>query len=92
MPSGPATILGGLPVIADVSFGYDSYAMEHWADVGEIYWQKRNGEKGKPIPQHLRDRAEKYDPYFSTVIEQVQDHLIMEQARDDQPDGFLTFG
>lgn len=92
MPEAPVTILGGLTVIAEVSFGYDSgsaYApAEHWSEVEGIFWMKRNGTRGKPIPDHLYERAEKYDPYFAHVIEQVIDHLIYEadEAADARRD------
>lgn len=75
MPRVSVSILGGLPVIADVSFGYDSYSMEHWAEVDAIYWRKRDGTAGKEISQAVRDRAEKYDPYFGNLIEQANDEL-----------------
>lgn len=77
MPEGPATILGGLPVIAYVSFGIDDgpNGRDYWASVEHIYWRKKDGTKGKEIPQHLRDRAEKYDPYFATIVEQINDYL-----------------
>lgn len=69
------TILGGLPVVADVVFGYDSWNMEHWAEVETIYWQKRDGTAGKALPQHIVDKARKYDTGFSCLIEQVSDNL-----------------
>ena len=77
--TGPGTILGGLPVIADVSWGTD-YWGEGYADIDAIYWRKRDGSKGKPIPQHILDRAEKYDSYFCSLVEQLQEHCIYEAA------------
>lgn len=84
MPSGPGSILGGLPVIADVWFSRgDGWMTDDDAGVDCIYWMKRDGSKGKPIPQHLRDRAEAYDPYFCNLIDQVTDYLIHED--EDEP-------
>lgn len=82
--TGQGTILGGLPVIADVSWG-TNYWGEGYADVDAIYWMKRDGSKGKAIPQHLFDRAEKYDPYFSRLTEQLSDQAAYE-ARDPADD------
>jgi hypothetical protein len=86
----PATILGGLPIIAEVSFGQD-YWGEHWAEVDHLYWRKRDGTAGKEIPQHLYDKAEAYDYGHSSVIEQVNDYLAYEQSQqeDQTPVDFI---
>lgn len=85
MPEGLGVILGGLPVVAQVSFGKDADTPngpgDYWAEVEAIYWCKRDGSRGAPIPQHLRDRAEKYDPYFCRLIEQVSDQLVHEASQ-----------
>lgn len=73
-----ATILGGLPIIVEVSFGYDSFSLEHWAEVQHIYWCGRKGSCGKEISNKVRDRAEKYDPYFSNLIENISEQLAYE--------------
>lgn len=80
MPEAPVCILGGLPVIAEVSFSYDSYSMEHDASVEDLFWMKRDGTKGKSIPQHLFDKALEYgnDYQGCNIIEQVNDHLVYE--------------
>lgn len=78
--TGPGTILGGLPIIAEVSWGTD-YWGEGYAEIEAIYWVKRDGTAGKPIPQHLWDRAEKYDAYFCSLVEQLQDHCAYENAQ-----------
>lgn len=83
MPRVEATILGGLPIIADVSFGRD-YWGEYWAEVDAIYWRRRDGTAGKQISDKVRDRAEKYDPYFGGLIEQANDFLAG-PPDDDQP-------
>lgn len=68
--TGFGTILGGLPIIADVDWGTD-YWGEGYAEIEAIYWMKKDGTKGKPIPPKVFDRAELYDSYFSSLIEQL---------------------
>lgn len=79
----PGTILGGLPVIAEVEFGKDADTPngpgEYWAEVQAIYWRKRDGSKGKEIPEHIRDRAAKHDYAFCYLIEQIEDQLVQER-------------
>jgi hypothetical protein len=78
----PAQILGGLPIIAEVSFGRD-YFGEYWEEVDHLYWRKRDGTAGKEIPQHIRDKAEACDYGLCNVIEQVNDYLAYEQAQQE---------
>jgi len=73
MPEAPVSIFGGLPVIAVVSFTRDYYG-ECDADVDELYWMKRDGSKGKALPQHLFDKATA-DYKSADIIEQVIEHL-----------------
>jgi hypothetical protein len=84
MPLGVGTILGGLPVVADVSFGRDDFTGEYWAEVEHIYWLKKGDKPGKKIPQHVRDRAAKYDHYFSNLIEQVSDYLAYQNYEEQE--------
>lgn len=84
MPLGVGTILGGLPVVADVSWGYDSFAGEYWAEVQHIYWLKKGDKPGKEIPQHIRDRAAKYDYGFCNLIEQVSDYIASENWTEQE--------
>lgn len=87
------TILGGLPVVAEVSFGIDDCpctGRDYWASVDAIYWQTRktsfsNLAHGKEIPQHLLDKAEEYDYGFSDLIEQANDYLAL-RSRPDADD------
>lgn len=83
MIEGPGTILGGLPVVAVVEYGKDPDTPngpgEFWAEVTSIHWRKRDGSKGKELPQHLYDRAEAYDYAFCDLIEQVFDHVNHER-------------
>lgn len=81
MPSGPATILGGLPVIAEVRFRRD-YFGECDADVLGLYWMKRDGTAGKAIPEHMYDRMPDY--WEADVIEAVSEHLAYEQWEREQ--------
>lgn len=93
----PGSILGGLPVIAEICFGYDSgtpYSTGGgYAEVDAIYWMKRNGSKGKMIPDHLKERAEAYDPYFAELIERATEHLIAEadEEADIKRDRMVAF-
>lgn len=85
MPRVPATILGGLPIIADVSFGRDDWSGEYWAEVDNIYWQKKDGTAGKQIPQKVYDRAEAYDSGFCNLTEQANDYLAGPPDEDEEP-------
>lgn len=83
VPSGPASILGGLPVIADVTFSRgDGWVTDDTADVDCLYWMKRDGSKGKPIPEHMYDRLPDY--WECDVIEAVTDHLCYQQWERQQ--------
>lgn len=82
---GPGTILGGLPIIAEVSWGYDSFNMEHWAEIEAIYWQKRDGSVGKEIPVSVRDRAARYDSYFCNLIEQLNEQAASQDRDEADP-------
>ena len=82
MPEGPATVLGGLPVIAEVWFSGPDYFGEYDAGVDNLYWQKRDGSRGKPLSDKVMERINKRDPYWeSDVIEAVSDHLLYEQEQ-----------
>jgi hypothetical protein len=83
MPIKPATILGGLPVMAEVSFTTD-YWGEHDATVDQLYWLKRDGTAGKPISRKIRDRAEKYDYGLCNVIESVSEQLAYEASEAER--------
>jgi hypothetical protein len=80
--TGRGTILGGLPVVADVDWGTD-YWGEGYAEISAIYWMKRDGSKGKPIPQSVFDRAEAYDSYFSSLVEQLSEQAAYEAAEHE---------
>lgn len=84
MAEAPVTILGGLPVIAQVSFSRDYWTGECDADVDDLFWMKRDGSKGKSIPQHLFDKATA-DYKNADIIEQVVDHLAYADREDEEP-------
>lgn len=77
MPLAPVTILGGLPVIAEVWFSRgDGWMTDDDAGVDALYWQRRDGTKGKELPQSVMDRLDKSDDYWqATVTEQASDWL-----------------
>ncbi len=87
MFEGPASVLGGLPVWAEVyCSGEDD------AEVEGLYWLKRDGSKGAPFSQKMWDRVQKHDPYWiANVIEQVFDHIEHEKHNPDEPP-ILLFG
>ncbi len=88
MPSGPATILGGLPIIADVWFTRgDGYSSDDDAGVDAIYWRKRDGSKGKEVSQKIYDRLDKIDYWECAVVDAVSDHLAHEQWLREQAEG-----
>lgn len=83
----PCTVLGSLPVVADVSFTRDYYG-ECDADVNELYWQVKGSwenplRHGKPLSQKVMDRIEKEDYWQSSVIEQVSDWIAYNEEKDD---------
>ena len=80
----PVSVKGGLPMIADVWFSGPDYFGEYNAGCDELYWQKKDGSKGKPISNKLMLDIEKKDPdYESYIIEQANDWLAY-NARDEQ--------
>lgn len=95
MPEGPCTILGGLPVIAEVWFTRgDGWMTDDDAGVDALFWQKRDGSKGKEVSQKIYDRLEKSDPYWQCgVTEQVFDYLAYtaDNQDDDQVDAMVPF-
>lgn len=84
MPICRATILGGLPVWVEVSFGYDEFAGEHWAEVQKIWWRKRDGSRGKEVTQKVFDRALNYDSYFGNLIEQANEELAQQSWEEKE--------
>lgn len=75
MPSGPATILGGLPVIAEVWFSGPDYQGEYDAGVDGLYWQRSDGSAGSPLSEKIMKRLPDY--WQGDVLEQVSDYLAM---------------
>lgn len=71
----PVTVIGGLPVIAEVWFSGPDYKGEYDAGVDQLYWQKHNGSKGKPLSQKVMDRIQKEQYWDAYVTEQTNDWL-----------------
>lgn len=72
----PATVLGGLPVIAEVWFSGPDNNGEYDAGVDGLYWRKRDGTRGKELSQRVVARIEKQDSYWQAYItEQANDWL-----------------
>lgn len=80
MVESAVTILGGLPVIAEVTFTRgDGWEIDDDAIVDCLYWIKSSGSRGKPVPESIYTRLEKADPYWqASVIEQVSEVLVWE--------------
>jgi hypothetical protein len=55
----PVTVKGGLPMIADVWFYGPDYFDEYDAGCDDLYWQNKDGSKGKPISDKLMLDIEK---------------------------------
>lgn len=80
MPEGPATVLGGLPVWAEVWYSRgDGYSSDDDAGVDALYWRKRDGTKGAPLSEKVMERIEKKDYWECDVCDQVFDYLAHEQ-------------
>src|SRR5688572_5571189 len=79
MPEGPATILGGLPVIAEVWFTRG----DGWTTT--LGWTSSTGasataRRGRRSRSTSSDRCEAKDPYWEAdVTEQVSEHLAFER-------------
>lgn len=84
---GPATILGGLPVIAEVWYTRgDGYSTDDDCGVDALYWQKRDGSKGAPLPQKIWDRLDKIDYWEADVCEAVFDYLSYQKWCEEHPE------
>ena len=71
-----ATILGGLPVVAEVWFSGPDHNGEYDSGVDGLYWRRKDGSRGKPVTQKVMDRLEKYDSCWQAgVTEQANDWL-----------------
>jgi len=80
MPFVQVTILGGLPVIAEVSFYRgDGWSTDDDARVDGLYWRRANGKRGKPVSEAIYAKLEKRNPCWdSDVIEQASEQLAAE--------------
>jgi hypothetical protein len=76
MPYCPVFVLGGLPLIADVWFSGPDYNGEYDSGVDGLYWQRRDGSRGKAISPTLKDRIEDKDQYWeANCTEQANEWL-----------------
>lgn len=90
MPEAQVSVLGGLPVIADVWFSGPDYFGEYDAGVNALYWAKRDGTKGKEVSQKIYDNLDKRDPYWQAdVTERVSEALAYEEW-ENRPDDEKT--
>jgi hypothetical protein len=71
----PVTVLGGLPVIADVWFSGPDYWGEYDAGVDGLYWRKNDGSKGKPLSAKVMEKIERESYWDAHVTEQANDWL-----------------
>lgn len=70
------TVLGGLPVIADVWFSGPDYQGEYDSGVNTLYWTKHDGTLGSPLSQKVMDRIERQDDLWEAyVTEQANEWL-----------------
>lgn len=87
----PATILGGLPIIVQMSFSRgDGWTTDDDFEVVGIFWIKRDGTRGKPVSQKIWDRAEKEDFLFCGLYEQVNDWIDEKQSQTETKEGELV--
>ena len=90
MPGHAVTVLGGLPVFAEVWFSGPDYQGEYDAGVNGLFWLKADGSKGSPLSAKMMDRIERKDPYWQAdVTERVSEQLAYEQDLEKE-DGRLT--
>ena len=77
-----AIIFGKMPVVVEIACGVDDspvYGREYYEEVEGIWWERKDGSKGKEVPQHLVDKLEEQDPYFCNLIEQCWVNDIIEE-------------
>ena len=84
MPDCPVTILGGLPVIAEVWFSGPDYYGEYDAGVDGIYWQKRDGSKGKEVSKAIYDRLDKVAYWQAYITEQANEYLAYSEQEEKE--------
>ncbi len=90
MPEVPVTILGGLPVIADVWFSRgDGWMTDDDAGVNALYWRKKDGSKGAPVSQAILGRLDKMAHWEADVTEQASEWLAYESRDEGAPAGVV---
>lgn len=93
----PVSIMGGLPVIAEVWFSGPDYWGEYDAGVDALYWRNRDGSRGKEVSEAIYDRCHKHDDYWQAyVTEQANDwlscHCPIRRRDHTEPSGYRTEG
>lgn len=82
------TILGIFPVVAEVNCGWSESTpysdAEYYSEVEAIYWQRRDGSKGKEIPVHIWERAYEYDYMFCDLMESGFDELAYRDHQEKE--------
>lgn len=75
-------IFGKMPVIVDIGYGCDDspcFGKDYYEEVEGIWWRKKDGTKGKHIPEHLMDKLEEQDMYFCNLIESCWENDLEEE-------------
>lgn len=86
MPEAQVSVLGGLPVIADVWFSGPDYFGEYDAGVNALYWAKRDGTKGKEVSQKIYDKLDKRDPYWQADVTERASEALAYEEWENRPD------
>lgn len=87
MPRSSGIILGIMPVVVDLVFTRgDGWETDDDVYIDAMYWQRKDGSAGSPVPQHVRDRADKVDYLLCNLIEQAIDNLSPPEP--DEPVAF----
>lgn len=56
----------------------DGWETDDDFELDALHWLKADGSKGKELPQHIKDRAEKADMYFCAAFERLSENMIDE--------------
>lgn len=82
------SILGGLPVMAEINCGMSEGTWvsdaEFYSEVEAIYWWKKGDKPGKEIPAHLWERAYEYDYMFADLIQNGLDWLAFRDHEEKE--------
>lgn len=90
MPEAQVSVLGGLPVIADVWFSGPHYFGEYDAGVNALYWARRDGTRGKEVSQKIYDKLDKRDPYWQADVTERASEALAYEEWESRPDDEKT--